>query len=133
MPSEKHEEILLTLIEEIQKKGLRVIRLDKRIVPDAIAIDFRNKKVIGLEASTNSTSVCITKTKYPANFEDDFDEVLLAYPTKKGKYLSYPSTLKLKAIKMREKGLSIKRIQTELQVKSYASVWNWCHGKQLPK
>jgi hypothetical protein len=49
MPSKEHEEILQRVILTLANEGLRVIRLDSVCVPDAIAIDFENKKVTQLK------------------------------------------------------------------------------------
>jgi len=132
-PSMGHERILIELITEMEKKGYRIIRLDKRIVPDAVAIDFENKKVIALEASTNSTSVYITKMKYPIDFGRIYDDILIASPRRQGTRTYYPLALRLKAIELRECGMPYHRIKDKLGVKGYGSVYRWCHSEALLK
>jgi len=44
----KHEDLLTEKIKEYESRGMRVIRTSAK-TPDAIIIDWKNKKVIALE------------------------------------------------------------------------------------
>lgn len=123
MPSEEHEKTLLLLMDEMFKKGYKVIRLDKRIIPDAIAIDFENKKVISLEATTSNIQVYFTRGKYPN--EDQYDEVLICKPITKGKRIYYPKSYRIKALELYKQGMSMLEIQRKLNVKGYATIHRW--------
>lgn len=77
MPSLTHEKMLLAGIEELKKQGFRIIRLDRRIIPDAIAI--KEKEVIAIEASTNPTNVWLVKKKFESGSQYDA-EIIITKP-----------------------------------------------------
>jgi hypothetical protein len=69
-----HESILTKAIDIIETSGLRVIRIDKRKHPDAIAIDFNTRSIIAIEAETNPTGIYLTRRAYlniPQGYDDE--------------------------------------------------------------
>jgi len=72
----EHEKMLIKTIRILESEGFRVIRLDRRIIPDAIAI--KGKKVTAIEVSTSQTSVSITKRKISGSQYDS--ELIVTRP-----------------------------------------------------
>jgi len=136
MPSEKHEELLRKAIQELQNQGLRVIRLDSMVVPDAIAIDFENKKVTAVEVDTSPTNVYLTRVKYD-RYPPQFDDAIIVtsrLPNSKVKsYRAY-----LLALELRKQGLSERKIKSEIERQlgekvSASTVHYWVSGKVIKR
>lgn len=110
------------MIDAFSEQGFRVIRFDKKSVPDAIAIDFDNKKITAIEACTTSSNIFMTKMKYENN--TDFDEKIIG--TKKilvrekterithggRKFKSYKAYIL--ALELRKQGMTERKIQSEI-------------------
>lgn len=75
----KHEKALTKVMELLELAGWRVIRLDKRTIPDLIAIS--NREVIAIEIETALTSVYVKKTNYKGS--PFYDEVYIVKPSVK--------------------------------------------------
>jgi hypothetical protein len=136
MPSEKHEELLRKAIQELQNQGLRVIRLDSMVVPDAIGIDFENKKVTAVEVDTSPTGVYLTRVKYD-RYPPQFDDEIIVMPrlpnSKVKSYRAY-----LLALELHKQGLSERRIKSEIERQlnekvSVATVHYWVSGKVIKR
>jgi hypothetical protein len=132
MPSQLHEQILLKAIDALQKEGLRVIRLDCTCIPDAIAIDFQNKKVYAVEADTSPSTIYLTKVKYE-RYPPQFDEAIIATKElKKPRQKSYRAYLL--ALELRKQGFSERKIKAEIEKRlgekvSSGTVHYWLVGK----
>ncbi len=132
MASKKHEEILQKAINELEKNGLRVIRLDSRTVPDAIAIDFENRKVSAVEASTNPTNIWLTKMKYnrvPVQFDEEIIATTVLRHPKQKSYKAY-----ILALELRKQGMTERKIQDEIKKRldekvSRGTVHYWISGQ----
>jgi hypothetical protein len=132
MPSKEHEEILQKAILALRNEGLRVIRLDSTCVPDAIAIDFENRKVSAVEADTNPTNIYLTKAKYE-RYPPQFDEEIIATKElRKPRQKSYQAYVL--ALELRRQGLSERKIKVEIEKRlgekvSAGTVHYWVTGK----
>ena len=73
----EHEKILQEGIQALESKGYRVIRLDHRVVPDAIAL--KGKMVLAVEASTSISNIFLTKRKFNTGSQYD-EEVIVTRP-----------------------------------------------------
>jgi len=136
MVSQKHERILIKTIEILKKNGLRVIRLDNRTVPDAVAIDFHNKTVSAIEASTRPSNIYLTRHKYerlPRQFDEEIIATLLPPKRRQSKDpKAYFLALELKA-----KGYTERAIRKEVELKTGEKVSNgtihyWVTGQSRP-
>jgi len=132
MPSKQHEEILQKAIDEFEKQGLRIIRLDSRSVPDAIVIDFENKKISALEASTNATAIYLTRMKYE-RFPTQFDEQIIATKNlRRPRQKSYKAYIL--ALTLKGQGMTERKIQQEIMKQlnekvSCGTVHYWVTGQ----
>ena len=132
MPSKEHEEILQRAILALANEGLRVIRLDSVCVPDAIAIDFENKKVIAVEAETNPTGIYLVKAKYERHPRQFDEEIIATKKPRKLKQKSYQAYVL--ALELHRQGLSERKIKTEIEKRlgekvSVGTVHYWVTGK----
>jgi len=134
MPGREHEDLLTKGIEALKTAGLRVIRLDKRIYPDAIAVDFENRKLLAVEADTSPTSIWLTRKGYDGN--SDFDQaVTVTRPLASKRYKSQEA-YRL-ALKLKREGSTFHAIQTTIQQEtgehvSIGQLHDWTHGKSRP-
>lgn len=136
MPSKKHEEILSGAIKIFREQGLRVIRLDKRTVPNAIVVDFDNKKIDALEASTNIVNIYLTRMKYERS-QKQFDEEIIATPYPKKRKRGKSIEAYFLALKLRKQGFTERGIQKEIHKKlgehcSSGIIHYWVTGKCRP-
>lgn len=131
MPSKLHEEILSKAIDVLAREGYKVIRLDSRAIPDAIAIDFENKKVIAVEADTSPSSIFLTRMKYEK--DSQYDEGIIVtktFPRSRSK----PYYIYKLALELRSKGLSERKIAEEIFKREGVKVANstihyWISGR----
>lgn len=135
MSNNLHEEILIRAIRKLENEGLKIIRLDRRNIPDAVAIDFQNRKIFAIEAETNPTGIWITKRKYE-RYPQQYDEEIVVAPRKiSGRYKSrkaYELCLEL-----HKSGLSERAIQREIfkrlnEKVSTGQTHNWIAGRSKP-
>jgi len=68
----EHEKLLIAAIKRLENEGFRVIRLDHRIIPDAIAI--KENHVVAVEASIGTTNVYLVKRKLK---DSEYDEEII--------------------------------------------------------
>jgi len=124
MTSEKHEKLLIEAIEVLRDKGIRVIRLDKRTIPDAFII--MNNKVIAIEIETDGSP------KYSRNSE--FDEIISITPRRENEGVR--SQAYLTAIRLRKEGKTyhqIKKYLSDIGVHvGISTLHDWIRGKSIP-
>jgi hypothetical protein len=143
-----HEALIQKMITEHESEGYRVIRLDKRIIPDAIAL--RDNKVIALEADTSKNGHNATVRKYEednqyddAVFESSFWEI--NYTTNDSNYNGiikrrprFSSEHHARVLELRRSGATYKQIQEALIKEfgrpiSFPAIYNWITGKSAPR
>ena len=132
MSSVTHEEILQTAINTIKKQGFRVIRLDRRKVPDAIAI--KNDEVVAIEANTNPTNVWLTRRAYEIG-TSQYDAELIATKPYSKHYHAHEEYLL--ALELRKQGMSYPNMSRVLQEKygrgfCLSLLHDWCNGNARP-
>jgi hypothetical protein len=128
MPSLEHEKMLVSGIEAMHNKGYRVIRLDKRKVPDAIAI--KDGEVVAVEAETSVTGAWTTTRKYEKNREYD-RQVILRKPLS-DVFFSFEAYKR--ALELRKRGLTYVAIASEVEREfhrkpSMGAMHKWFAGK----
>jgi len=127
-----HEELLRQAIEKLKSEGFRVIRLDRRVVPDAIAI--KDNEVVAVEASTSFPNIYLTKRKFEDGTSQYDAEIIV---TRK---LSdhYHSIREYNWARLfRDKGMSYTQIQKELEKEfkrhvPRSLICDWVKGKKKP-
>lgn len=112
-----HEELLTNAIKELQKQGFRVIRLDRRIIPDAVAI--KGEEVVAIEADTSPVSVWMTTRKLENGSQYD-SEIIVTNPYSERYYTREQYS---EAMKLRGEGRSYREISRLLREK---------HGRRFP-
>ena len=124
MPSKTHEDILVEALDILSKKGIRVIRLDTRELPDAFAVV--DNKVLAIEVQTDGSP------KYSK--ESQFDEIISLTPQIK----TYDARIKayLLAIRLRKEGKSYRQIKKYLHDcgvhVGLSTLHGWFRGLSLP-
>lgn len=131
MPTEEHEELLLAGMEAMRKQGYRVIRLDKRIVPDAIAV--KDDQVVALEAATNATTVWLSKQKIQP--QTQYDETLVITKPYSDRY--YPRGAYQRALELRRMGYTYSHIRDVIfrefgKRPSFSTLHDWTTGTKKP-
>jgi len=131
MPSNKHEKMLQVAIEKLRESGYRVIRLDRRRTPDAIAVDFNNKKIIAVEASTSAVNYHFVRKRIKGQFDED----IIITNQYSDRY--YSREAYLIALQLRIEGKAYKEIQDIIEKKfgkrpSKSTLFDWTTGKKAP-
>jgi len=126
MASIEHERILADTIAVLRAHGYRVIRLDKNVYPDAVAL--QGDKTIAVEADAGRGT-----TNRDA-FEG-FDQTLIVQKPLNKRYHTVEEYKA--ALRMRKSGLTYDKIANELSLKfkrkfSRNIVHCWCKGKAKP-
>jgi len=134
MPSQKHEDMLLIAIEKFIETGYRVIRLDKSRIPDAFAIDWENKKVIAIEASTSPVNHYFIRKKLE-EYGSQYDEEVIITDQYSDRY--YPKEAYLLALKLRKEGKTYKEIADEIEKvfnkrPAKSTLHDWITGEKAP-
>jgi Holliday junction resolvase len=131
----KHNEILEDIITEFRSKGFRVIHLNKKPIPDAIAI--KDDKTVGIEvtASNLDTKIYSKKLKYTKfGFETD-DLTIIAKSL--SSVSKIPPEAYYYALELRKKDYGLDNIQKELESRfkvkiSKPAISRWCKGDVKP-
>lgn len=131
MTSDKHEKILQVAIEKLRESGYRVIRLDKRRRPDAIAVDFKNKKIIAVEASTNAVNYHFVRKRVRGQFDED----IIITDQYSNRY--YSREAYLLALQLRKEGKIYNEIRDAIEEKfgkrpSNSTIHDWTTGRKAP-
>jgi len=128
-----HEQLLRAGIKAMREQGFRVIRLDRRIIPDAIAI--KEKEIIALEANTTPTTIWLSKRRFEKGSQYDAEIVITKpYSSQYHKAETYYRVLEL----YRKRGYSYREIRRkvmeELQLKSLSisTICDWIKGRKKP-
>jgi len=133
MPKQKHEDLLIAGIKTLREQGFRVIRLDRRRIPDAIAI--YGNKVVAVEADTNPTKVWLTKKKFEAGSQYD-EEIIITKPYEQHYHTSKTYYRVLELYKKGDMSLReiVKTVKQEFGLKtlSVSIVHDWVTGRKIP-
>lgn len=143
-----HEALLQKIIAEHESEGYRVIRLDKRMIPDAVAI--KDGVVLALEADTSRNGHNATAKKYSNDhqyddvvFETSFWEI--NYTTNDSSYTGVierrPKFLEehyLRALELRQEGMTYKEIKFTIEKEFDVSIspltlHKWATGAYVPR
>jgi len=127
-----HEALLEAAMRELRRQGFRLIRLDRRAVPDAIA--FKGQDVIAVEADTSPTSVWLTRRKFESG-QSQYDAEIIVTKPFSDHYHSWREYHA--AIDLRKEGLSYKAIQRTLKERfgrhvPLSLINGWIKGKTKP-
>ena len=127
----EHELILDDVITEFRKRGLKVIRLKKK-VPDGILII--DDKIIALEISSSEIAGRISRKR--KEFKNtDFDNIII-FGKKNSDYVP-PEAYHI-ALKLRKKGMKYKDIKKIIDEEfpnvkvGIPTICNWCKGNSKP-
>jgi hypothetical protein len=131
----KHDEILEEVLAEFKSRGYKVIHLNRKPIPDAIAIKNNKTAMIEVTGSDLKTKIYSKKLKYKQyGFETD-DLVLIG----KGVPNQYkiPAEAYYYALELRKKGWTYSTISEELEKRfkckiSTASICLWVKGTNKP-
>ena len=126
----EHEKMLRKGIEILKKKGFRIIRLDRRIVPDAIAI--KDNKIVAIESSTNPTNVWLTERKLK---DSQYDSTIIITKPYSKHYHSPEEYFEV--FKLRKEGCSYSEIAKIIEEKFHrriprSLICDWIKGKKKP-
>jgi len=128
----EHEYMLQKAIDELKKQGYRIIRLDHRIIPDAIAI--KQKEVIAVESETSMSGIWLTRRKFENSQYDA--EIVITRPLKQ--CFHTPETYK-EVLKLSKTGKSYREIQKLLKEKyklkslAISTIHSWIKGIKMPR
>lgn len=106
----KHEEALLKVMESLKLAGWKVIRLDRRNIPDLIAIS--NKGIVAIEIESCLKNMYYCKAKYEGS--PYYDQIFIVKPMKKRDLKScvfFSQEEYNRAIELRKEGKSLTKIQ----------------------
>jgi Holliday junction resolvase len=121
----KHEEILVEALDILREKGIQVIRLDCRAIPDAFAVV--DGKVIAIEVETDGSP------KYSRHSQ--FDEVITLTSGLKNNEARVRAYLI--AIRLRKEGKTLRTIKNYLKDVGVhvgiSTLHDWFRGKSLPR
>lgn len=124
----EHERQLQTAINELKKQGFRIIRLDHRIVPDAIAIN--NKEVVAVESETSGTGVWLTRRKLEDSQYDA--EIIITRPYDKQ---FFEPKVYYDCLELSKNGMSYREIKRTLMSKynlqrlALSTICGWIKGR----
>ena len=127
----EHEKMLQIAIKEMKLQGYRVIRLDRRIVPDAIAIN--EKEIVAIESDTTFTGVAFARRRLENSQYDA--EIVVTKPL--DQYYFEPDIYK-EVIKLMNEGHSFRETRKiamekfHLKSLSIATIHNWLKDRCRP-
>jgi len=127
----EHESILQSTINELRKQGFRVIRLDHRIVPDAIAI--KERSVSAIEVETSMTGLSLTRRKFDGSQYDD--EIIVTRPLNPHYHKMEVYNEAIALSKANKSYREIRRFLKEkyaLETLAISTIHDWIKGKQRP-
>ncbi len=132
MTSKTHEELLLAGIKAMEDQGYRVVRMDRRVIPDAICI--KDNQVVALEADTSPSNVWLSRRKYGNTRQYD-EQIIVTRPfsTQFHKKETYDRVMELylegnsyREIKRKVMG------EFDLKTLSVSTVYDWIKGRKRP-
>jgi len=128
----KHEELLIAAIRKLEDEGFRIIRLDRRIVPDAIAI--KDNEVIAIEAETGMSGIYLTRKKM---MNSQYDSTIIV--TRPYSQCYHRPEVYYRVFELFKKGghsyREIRRIvmdEFDLESLSVSTIHDWRKGKKKP-
>ena len=127
----EHEKMLQTAINQMKQQGYRIIRLDHRTIPDAIAIN--DKEIIAMESETSSSGVWLSRRKLEDSQYDA--EIIITRPLDAHYFEPKVYYEVLKLLKEGNSYRETKRLVIEkfqLESLSIATIHNWLRGKCKP-
>ncbi|MDG6939882.1 MAG: hypothetical protein JRN39_05735 [Nitrososphaerota archaeon] len=132
MGANSHEELLQAGVRELQKQGSRIIRLDKRPIPDAIAI--KDNFAVVVEADTHPTSAWLTEQKF-IDGSEYYDELITITQPFSEPY--YKAATYRGVFQLRKHGRSLREIRKIIgeeagRKPSVATIHDWLKGKKQP-
>lgn len=116
----------------MKKEGFRIIRLDRRMVPDAIAI--KKDSVVAVEVDTNPTNIWLTRRKFKGGSQYD-EEIIVTRPY--NDHYHTPETY-YEALRLRKSGNSYREIRDNLVKKfnlehlAVSTIVDWVKGRKRP-
>jgi len=128
-----HEKLLRAGIKAMEDQGFRVIRLDRRIIPDAIAV--KEKEIIALEADTNPTNIWLTKRRFDKGSQYDAEIIITKpYSSQYHKAETYYRVLELHQEGKYSYREIRRKVMQELQLKSLSVsiIYDWIKGRKKP-
>lgn len=128
-----HEQLLRAGIKAMEDQGFRVIRLDRRLVPDAIAI--KEEEIVALEADTTPTSVWLSTRRFDKGSQYDAEIIITKpYSSQYHKAETYYRVLELYQQKEYSYREIRRKIMKELQLKSLSisTICDWIKGRKKP-
>lgn len=125
MPSTKHEDVLLRTLEKYKNQGFKVIRLDKRAIPDAIL--FKDDLVFALEVETGSYEDSHKSSFHRTKDWSDFDEVWIVIKKPRGHTIEEYE----EALELYKNGSNAFKISKRMNI-PYSIIYNWIHGRSRP-
>jgi len=135
MTGKLHEEMLVKSIDALKRSGLRVVRIDKRKHPDAIAIDFQTKTVIAVEVETNPTGIYLTRRAYMGVPTNEYEEEIIVTTR-------IPNAKSMEAYEMcralRQDGRTVRGIRGMIKYRlgedvSIGTIHKWINGSRKPR
>jgi len=107
MTGKIHKEILNEIIQICRNKGLRVIQIDSKRVPDAIICEG---KAIAVEIQSNPQSITDKKKQYDGI--NEFDETLIIAPIRRRYHAKryWSDAVYMRVLELLDKGKSQKDI-----------------------
>ncbi len=127
----EHERMLQSAINELIKQGFRVIRLDHRVIPDAIAV--KNKEIIAVESETSGTGIWLSRRKLEDSQYDA--EIIITRPLEAHYFEPEVYHEVIRLVKEGNSYRETKRLVTEkfkLKSLSLSTVNKWVKGKSKP-
>jgi len=128
-----HEQLLRAGIKAMKDQGFRVIRLDRRIIPDAIAI--KEKEVVALEADTTPTNVWLSTRRFDKGSQYDAEIIITKpYSFQYHKAQTYHRVLELHKTGEYSYREIRRKVMRELQLKSLSvsTICDWIKGRKKP-
>jgi Holliday junction resolvase len=129
-----HEQLLQCAINAMENQGYRVIRLDRREIPDAIAIG--NNEIVAIEAETNPSGVWLLKKNFEKSHHQYDSEIVVANPLLRSRK-SHSKEEYFRVLELRKGGCSYTEIQTHFQFEfnkhlCRSLIHKWVRGKSKP-
>jgi len=131
MPSSEHDIMLRMAIKKLKASGFRVIRLDRRNIPDAIAIN--SSKIYAVEVYTRCANVHLAKRILK---DSQYDEEIIV--TKKYDEHYHKPEVYYKVLALRKKNESYRAIRRKVMREfnlnhlSISTIVDWVKGKKKP-
>ena len=128
----EHETQLQSAINELKKQGYRIIRLDHRIVPDAIAIS--DKEVVVVESETSWAGTWLSRRKLKDSQYDA--EIIITRPLNQHYHTREVYNEVLNLSKSGKSYREIQRLMKEkhkLKTLAVTTIHNWIKGRSQPR